>query len=211
MSVNNLSERKIEIDGKEYTLFLNRKGIVAWEKFTLDNQKNIKKLQEQMQTKYKDLREGKVEINDDTDPFADIDELERDLNGDFDESDKMLEKFYWIMLYTNHKLSLNKVHDLYLKAKKEYGFDQLDTLATQMIDDVNTNPDKEFIGVFQSEAFFGDSCTLGRKYYTFLFFAHTGQSHAFSTSSTKVNGTSRELFTNSDLCEQKSVQLLSHV
>lgn len=143
MSVNNLSERKIEIDGKEYTLFLNRKGIVAWEKFTLDNQKNIKKLQEQMQTKYKDLREGKVEINDDTDPFADIDELERDLNGDFDESDKMLEKFYWIMLYTNHKLSLNKVHDLYLKAKKEYGFDQLDTLATQMIDDVNTNPDKE--------------------------------------------------------------------
>lgn len=140
--MKNLSERKIEIDGKEYTLFLNRNGIVAWEKFTIDNQRKITNMQETLQTKYKDLIEGKVEIKDDTNPFENIEELENDLSGNYDESDKMLEKLYWIMLYTNHKLSLNKVHELYLKARDEYGFEQLDQLASQMIDDVNTSPNK---------------------------------------------------------------------
>ena len=48
--VTNFSEEHIEIDGKDYTLFLNRKGIVSWENITKfsnkakEMEKNIKTL-----------------------------------------------------------------------------------------------------------------------------------------------------------------------
>lgn len=135
MKLTELSERKIEIDGKDYTLFLNRKGITAWEKFTLKEQSNLI----EMSSKYRNMIDEGVEITDETNPFEGIEDME----SDFNTSDKMLEKLYWIMLYTHHKLNLNQVHDLFLKAKKEYGFDQLDLLAQQMIEDVNINPNAD--------------------------------------------------------------------
>ena len=41
--VNNISERPIEIDGTEYKLCLNRKGIASWENITKFS-KRIKEL-----------------------------------------------------------------------------------------------------------------------------------------------------------------------
>lgn len=130
--MKNLSERKIEIDGKEYTLFLNRKGIVAWEKYSTEEQSKLEK----MKDKYNDIINNKVEISDDTDPFSGIEDFEEDLEV----TNKIIEKLYWIMLYEKHKLSIKDVHELFAKAMEEYGFEQLDLLATQMIDDVNINP-----------------------------------------------------------------------
>lgn len=130
----NLSERKIKIDGKEYTLFLNRQGIVAWEKYSLFEQEKLREMRE----KYSDILTNNVEIKDDTNPFAGLDDYE----DDAEVASRIIEKMYWIMLYTNHKLSYNQVHDLYNKAVKEYGEEQLSLLVDQMIDDVNTNPDK---------------------------------------------------------------------
>lgn len=130
----NLSERKIKIDGKEYTLFLNRQGIVAWEKYSLFEQEKLREMRE----KYSDILTNNVEIKDDTNPFAGLDDYE----DDAEVASRIIEKMYWIMLYTNHKLSYNQVHELYNKAVKEYGEEQLSLLVDQMIDDVNTNPDK---------------------------------------------------------------------
>ena len=45
-----LSKEIIEVNGKEYTLFLNRKGLVAWEKIT-----NATKLGKQIEDKYSNL------------------------------------------------------------------------------------------------------------------------------------------------------------
>lgn len=131
---NNVSECKIEIDGQEYTLFLNRTGIVNWEKMT--------KLEDKV-GKYGELKktiegESEIEINDDTDPFTMFGESE-----DIDESiSSMLDvyvKFYWVALYTHHKLTLNQTRELFDKAVEEYGVNQLAELANQMLEDANNN------------------------------------------------------------------------
>ena len=134
------SKEIIEIDGEEYTLFLNRKGIISWENIT-----KVSKKANELQEKYKEvsniLNDDKpIELKNDDNPFdysgnEEIDELEED--------NKMLRdfyiKFYWIALYENHKLSLDKVVELFEKAEKEYGIEQLIALANQMIEDANSN------------------------------------------------------------------------
>lgn len=132
--MKNLSERKIEIDGKEYTLFLNRQGVVAWEKYSLNEQAKLQEIRE----KYQDILTNNVEIKDDTNPFAGLDNYEDDTQV----ASRIIEKAYWIMLYTHHKLSYDEVHKLYEKAKKEYGEEQLNLLVDQMLEEINTNPDE---------------------------------------------------------------------
>ena len=39
--MKDISTNVIEIDGKEYTLFLNRKGIVAHEKYCIEEDKKL--------------------------------------------------------------------------------------------------------------------------------------------------------------------------
>lgn len=128
--MNEISKERIEISGVEYTLFLNRKGLVAWEKYCKEENEKIKDLQE----KYKDFQD--VEINDNTDPFAGLENLD-----DMDEDSKLLsnsfKKLYWIMLYTEHKLSITKSNELYEEACKEYGETNIIALAEQMIEDIN--------------------------------------------------------------------------
>lgn len=127
--MSNFSEEKIEIDGKEYTLFLNRKGIVAWEKY---NKEEVKKVQE-IQDKYKDLLNGKESKMNEENPFEDVTEIDDDTKM----MEKMFIKLYWIMLYTNHKMTLKEVEELWSKAIAEYGLEQLGELANQMIEDAN--------------------------------------------------------------------------
>jgi len=139
--MKNISTEIIEIDGKEYTLFLNRKGIVAYEKYCIDENKKI----EEIQKKYTNFVESLVadkspEIKEDTNPFENLDEM-----GDEQfERDKAIlinkmKKLYWIMLYENHHLSFEEVSDLIDKAIKEYGEVQLNALGEQMYDQVQTN------------------------------------------------------------------------
>lgn len=135
-----ISQETIEIGGKEYSLFLNRKGVVAFEKFCNEEQSKLM----QMADKYKefidiDKQEGNAEINDDTDPFEDMDKFD-DVEEDAKLVTRVYKKLYWIMLYTNHQLSLTKVEELYDKACEEYGESQLRALADQMVEEVNVAP-----------------------------------------------------------------------
>lgn len=133
------SKETIEIDGKEYTLFLNRKGIVSWENIT-----KVSKKADELQKKYKStidkIKEDKpISVDDNSNPFDFADDNVNDLYED----EKLLKdiyiKFYWIALYENHKLPISEVEKLYEKAEQEYGNEQLMQLANQMIEDANTD------------------------------------------------------------------------
>lgn len=125
--MNEISKERIEISGVEYTLFLNRKGLIAWEKFCKEENK---KLQE-MQDKYSDVEDN--EITDETNPFDGVEEFEEDSKT----ISTTFRRLYWIMLYTEHKLSITNANELYDEAIKEYGETQLIELAQQMIEDMN--------------------------------------------------------------------------
>lgn len=132
------SKQTIEIEGTEYTLFLNRKGIVAWENIT-----KVTKQAEKLQGKYKDMikeSDEPIEVNDNDNPFDYVNEEAVD---DLEKDQKLLEdiyiKFYWIALYENHKLPMSKVEELFYKAQEEYGIEQLVGLANQMLEETNTD------------------------------------------------------------------------
>jgi len=126
----------IEIDDKEYSLFLNRQGMISLEKYC---GKNLNMLTE----KYNFLiteKEEKIsdEVTDDTNPFDDIDIKIED--KDEQVSDEILNRTYWILLWTNHKLPISKVEELMKSAVKEYGAVQLIALVNQMVRDITEDP-----------------------------------------------------------------------
>ena len=124
------SKEIIEIDGQEYTLFLNREGIVAWEKFCKKEQKEVEKLQE----KYKNIvGDETVSITEDTNPFEGIE----DIDNDAETISIMYERLYWIMLYPEHKFTPTQAKELYDKAVDEYGEEQMILLGNQMIEEAN--------------------------------------------------------------------------
>ena len=128
----------IEIDGKEYTLFLNRKGVITWEKIT-----NAIHKAEAIEKKYQNLDINglgeDVEIKEGDNPFELADNINLDIEDDSEEMLIIYKKLYWIMLYEEHKLDYKDVEILWDKAVEEYGVDQLVELAFQMIEDANTN------------------------------------------------------------------------
>ena len=131
------STETIEIDKKEYTLFLNRKGIVSWENIT-----KVSKKATELQDKYKGIvdklqTDDPIDVPDDANPFDYAEDSANDITEDTEILREIYIKFYWIALYENHKLSLSEVSDLFEKAEKEYGFEQLIQLANQMIEDAN--------------------------------------------------------------------------
>jgi hypothetical protein len=134
--MKDFSKEIINIDGVDYTLFLNRKGIVAWEKLT-----NASSKAEKIENRYETfaIKAEEVQIKDGDNPFelagSDAEELEKDEK----ELIQLYIKLYWIMLYENHKLNITDVEKLWEQAESEYGADQLIELAVQMIDDANSN------------------------------------------------------------------------
>lgn len=134
------SKEKIEIAGTEYTLFLNRKGILSWENIT-----KASKIAEEAQERNKDLIEKldtdepiKVADNDNPFDYANDEELDK-IEAELEKLKEIYIKFYWIALYENHKLSVSEVKDLFIEAEKEYGLEQLVNLANQMVEDANKN------------------------------------------------------------------------
>lgn len=134
------SKETIEIDGTEYTLFLNRKGIISWENIT-----KITKRGHELQDKYNKVieeikEEEPIEVKDNDNPF---DYSEDSSMTKLEEETKALKdvfiKFYWIALYEKHKLSISEVTKWFDKAEEEYGLKQLISLANQMLEDANTN------------------------------------------------------------------------
>lgn len=134
-----MSKETIEIGGKEYSLFLNREGIVAWERFCNDISKslqdNAKEINDILNTN------KKIEEKDDTNPFEDNDvkNIVRISEENENLTSETYKKLYWIMLYTEHKLSKKETDVLYDKACEEYGVEQVNALADQMMVDANRN------------------------------------------------------------------------
>lgn len=129
---NHISEEIIEIGGKEYTLFINRQGIVNWERKT--------KFSEQVESVQKvadEIQKEEENISDEANPFEMYGEYDV-----FDELDKLKDIyscFYWIALYTHHKFKQSEANEIFEHAIEEYGLEQLIELANQMIEETNTN------------------------------------------------------------------------
>ena len=133
-----LTTEEIEIGGKTYTLFLNRKGLVSFEKIT-----KLSKRTEELEKKYKAIIEmteddKPIEVKDNDNPYDYVEDSEMtDTEKDILELKEIYVKFYWIALYEKHKLPLSEVSQLFDKAEEEYGIEQLILLANQIIDEVN--------------------------------------------------------------------------
>lgn len=137
--MKDFSKEIINIDGVDYTLFLNRKGIVAWENIT-----KVASKANDIENRYKNIgvsnnSQEAIEIKDGDNPFELAGSEESQLEKDEKELIEFYIKLYWIMLYENHKLDLTEVKILWEKAVNEYGIDQLVDLAMQMIEDANSN------------------------------------------------------------------------
>lgn len=134
--MKDFSKEIINIDGVDYTLFLNRKGIVAWEKIS-----NAMKKTNEIEGHYKNglPSQEDMEIKDGDNPFELAKQQKSQLEKDEEILIDMYIKFYWIMLYENHKLDLKDVKVLWEKAVQEYGIEQLIELGMQMLDDANRN------------------------------------------------------------------------
>lgn len=133
------SQEIIEIDGKQYTLFLNRKGLVSWENMT-----KVQKQAARLEGKYKNVEkkiddEEPIDVDGNANPFDyagnEVDSL--------DEDEALIRdiyiKFYWIALYENHKMSLEEVTKLFEKAEEECGIEEIVTVANELIESINKN------------------------------------------------------------------------
>lgn len=130
--MKNLSEETIEVGGVEYTLFLNRKGLISWERETKDDQEKIQKFRD----KYQNLEDNLEKKTDSDDPFEGLEEIDN-FETDTELTVKTYKALYWVMLYTHHKMSRAEVDNWFAKATEEYGMPQLIELGTQMIRDIN--------------------------------------------------------------------------
>lgn len=127
------SKEIINIGGVDYTLFLNRKGIVAWESITKAMREKTK-----LEKTLSDINADKeISIKDGDNPFE-ISHADEILSAENQAKDYYA-KLYWIMLYEEHKLDYSKAEELFDKAIEEYGLDALGELAIQMIEDANKN------------------------------------------------------------------------
>ena len=125
------SKEIINIGGVDYTLFLNRKGIVAWENITKATRKKS-----EIEKTVNNLKD-EIIIKDGDNPFE-ISHAEELLAAQ-NETQNYYAKLYWIMLYEEHKLDYSKAEEIFNQAVEEYGLDALAELAMQMLEDANIN------------------------------------------------------------------------
>lgn len=132
--MNEFSKEVVTIDGNDYTLFLNRKGIVAWERFTKSETEKFEELRE----KYKNIRVDKEfeSLDDTADPFEGLESIE-DFDDDKAFLSKLYQRLYWIMLYTEHKFTISEAKEIYQKGCEEYGEEQIIELGAQMVEEAN--------------------------------------------------------------------------
>lgn len=134
----NISERIIEIGDKEYTLFLNREGVVGWEKAS-NFQTRIMRFQELAQQ----IRDNdNYMVANDANPFEiaeDKDPMEKEYEEALNDMRDVIAKFLWVALYTHHKLKVDEAKELYDKAEEEYGYEQMFQLVLEMLEDANTD------------------------------------------------------------------------
>lgn len=106
----------ITLDGKEYTLELNRDSFLKIDQYT-NFKKSVGVIEE-------DLYEYKEEIDENENPFADVisdEEMDKFVEEKDTTLKKMITRAFWIWLYPNHKLNINQVEEI---LKSEFDDDE---------------------------------------------------------------------------------------
>lgn len=123
--------KEIKLNGKDYTLELNRDSFVQIDKIC-----NIKKMyQEFSKEPYKYIDD----ITDDYNPMEDIpsvDDIQKNVENKYENLKKLYERGFFIWLYPNHKLKISEVQEI-LKPyfEDEDKFVELDNLFNETMED----------------------------------------------------------------------------
>lgn len=99
----------IELNGKEYTVELNRESILRIEQYT-----NLKQSSQEINKPVIEDKSQK-EISADENPFADEiseDELEKSNDEKEETVKKVMTRAFWIWLYPQEKLSISQVEEI---------------------------------------------------------------------------------------------------
>lgn len=110
----------IELNGKEYTLELNRDSFLQIDK--------ICNVQKSMEIIERGLYDYVDEIDDNYNPLENLtseEEIEKEITLKEDTLKKIVERSFFIWLYPNHKLTISQVKELvdpYLKDEAEVGY-----------------------------------------------------------------------------------------
>jgi hypothetical protein len=129
----NSNQVTMNIDGTEYTLSLNRKGIEAIEKYT----KLSSKREEIEKTTFLPEYVDEIGLNDD--PFAGI--AEEEATQKLDEMLEMMKRVLWICLWENHKLNIEQVRELLVKiVEDDEKFAEMNEKVQKLIEGVNKQP-----------------------------------------------------------------------
>lgn len=129
----NSNQVTMTIDGKEYILSLNRKGLEAIEKYTKLSKKREELEKVTFAVDYVD------EISLDDDPFAGL--SQEDATEKLDEMMEILKRVLWICLWDNHKLNIEQVRELLVKiAEDDEKFAELNEKVQTLIEGVNKQP-----------------------------------------------------------------------
>lgn len=124
----NNNQVTMTIDGKEYILSLNRKGVEAIEKYT----KLSGRRKEIEQNKKRAEHVENISI--DENPFEEIDDnFEERVNDNLE----MLKRMLWIMLWDTHKLNIEDTRELLIKVLEEEKLEELNNNIAKLVEGVN--------------------------------------------------------------------------
>ena len=135
--MNGISRETIEIDGKEYKLFLNRDGIVAWELYSNKEKAQVREQYNELEPLMSKFTDEKI-IENETNPIENAKKVS-EINDEDARAIELYKKLYWIMLSTDQKMTYKEASELIDKAIKEYGAEQIILLGVQMLQDANTD------------------------------------------------------------------------
>lgn len=124
----NSNQITMTIDGKEYIMSLNRKGVEAIEKYTKISSK--KKEVEKTQKRIEYVENIKLDEN----PFGEIDD---DFEERVNENLELIKRMLWIMLWDNHKLNIEEVRELLVKVLEEDKLEELNDNIAKLVEGAN--------------------------------------------------------------------------
>ena len=123
--------KEIELNGKQYTLELNRESFAQIDKIC-----NLRKLRAQLE---KEPYEYIDDIDDNYNPMEDVpnlEEIQKQAEEKINNTLKLYERAFFIWLYPNHKLKLSEVQEI-LKPyfEDDDKFEWLDNLFNETMND----------------------------------------------------------------------------
>jgi len=123
--------KEIELNGKQYTLELNRESFAQIDKIC-----NLRKLKAQLE---KEPYEYIDEIDDNYNPMENVpnlEEIQKQTEEKINNTLKLYERAFFIWLYPNHKLKLSEVQEI-LKPyfEDDDKFEWLDNLFNETMND----------------------------------------------------------------------------